>query len=418
MEVRPGYRKTDVGVIPNDWLVRSLQELGSFKNGINKQSDAFGHGFPFVNLMDVFGYTTITSNDAFGLVETTRGEREVYNLSKGDVLFIRSSVKPSGVGLTAVIEEDLPKTVYSGFIIRFRDSGTLRLGFKRYCFYGEDFRKRLINASSVSANTNINQNNLQRLLIPLPPTKAEQEAIAEALSDADAYIESLEKLIAKKRLIKQGAMQELLTGKRRLPGFSVKWKLYRADEIGQFRGGSGFPTRYQGLGSGEYPFFKVSDMNNIGNETFMMTSNNYISEESRRQIGAVVYPEDSIVFAKVGAAIFLERKKLLVKPSCLDNNMAAYILDANKANYLFIHYLLLNTKLGDLVNATALPSLNGSVLGSIELLLPPLDEQSEIANTITYMDAEIMALNGKLAKALQIKQGMMQELLTGRIRLV
>ena len=139
---------------------------------------------------------------------------------------------------------------------------------------------------------------LVRLKVPLP-TKVEQEAIAEALSDTDTLIESLEQVIAKKRRLKQGAMQGLLTGKKRLPGFDGEWKVVNAGSIGRFKGGSGFPIAYQGNASGEYPFFKVSDMNNEGNETFMTTANNYISETVRMRLGAYAFPPKTIVFAKV-----------------------------------------------------------------------------------------------------------------------
>jgi type I restriction enzyme S subunit len=199
-----------------NWKKHQLCNFGKFKNGLNKDSDSFGHGSPFVNLMDVFGVNSISSAANLGLVASTTADREIYNLNAGDVLFIRSSVKPSGVGLTAVVESDLHNTVFSGFLIRFRDDGSLDAGFKRYCFYEEKFRKKIIAASSVSANTNINQNNLGQLTILLPPTKAEQTAIAEILSDMDTEIDALEAKLRKARQIKQGMMQELLTGKTRL----------------------------------------------------------------------------------------------------------------------------------------------------------------------------------------------------------
>ncbi len=98
--------------------------------------------------------------------------------------------------------------------------------------------------------------------------------------------------------------------------------------------------------------------------------------------------------------------------------MMAFVLDAERSDFRFVHYVLLNTRLGDLVSTTALPSLGGSVLAAIPLALPPLEEQTAIAAVLSDMDAEIAALEAKLAKARQLKQGMMQELLTGRIRLV
>jgi type I restriction enzyme S subunit len=251
-----------------------------------------------------------------------------------------------------------------------------------------------------------------------PPTLTEQEAIAGALSDADAWIESLEQLIAKKRQIKQGAMQELLTGKRRLPGFSGQWEVVKAGDIGRFQGGSGFPIRLQGKHSGDYPFFKVSDMNHSGNETLMLKANNFISEPQRREISATVFPPESIIFAKVGAAVFLERKKILATYSCVDNNIAAFVADGNRAYVRFLHYVLLNFKLGSLVSTTALPSLSGGVLAAIEIRLPSISEQTAIATVLSDMDTEIESLESKLAKAREIKQGMMQELLAGGIRLV
>ena len=151
MEVRPGYKKTEMGVIPENWEVRTLGTLGQFKNGINKGKEDFGHGFPFLNLMDVFGVPKVSTDSSFGLVNSSLGEREAYALQSGDVLFVRSSVKPEGVGLTILIPEDLPNTVFSGFLIRYRDNGSLALEFKEHCFWEASFRNRLIASSTVSA---------------------------------------------------------------------------------------------------------------------------------------------------------------------------------------------------------------------------------------------------------------------------
>lgn len=150
------------------------------------------------------------------------------------------------------------------------------------------------------------------------------------------------------------------------------WEALPAREIGVFKGGSGFPLTAQGEPSGAYPFFKVSDMNNEGNETFMTNANHYISEQTRKRLGATAFPADSIVFAKVGAAVFLERKKILGQPSCIDNNMAAYVIDKNRADVGYLHSLMLAKKLGALVATTALPALNGKQLGDLPLALPPL----------------------------------------------
>lgn len=195
------------------------------------------------------------------------------------------------------------------------------------------------------------------------------------------------------------------------------WEALPARDIGAFKGGSGFPLTAQGETSGAYPFFKVSDMNNEGNETFMTDANHYISEETRKRLGATVFPRDSIVFAKVGAAVFLERKKILIYPSCIDNNMAAFVLDKTYADVRYVHSLLLSKKLGALVATTALPALNNKQLGEMKLALPPLPEQRAIATALSDVDALLGGLDRLIAKKRDLKQAAMQQLLTGQTRL-
>ncbi len=191
-----------------------------------------------------------------------------------------------------------------------------------------------------------------------------------------------------------------------------------AGDVGYFKGGSVFPVRFQGGKSGELPFFKVSDMNTPGNELYLRTANHYISEARRKAMGAVRMPAGAIVFAKVGAAVFLERKRILAQDSCIDNNMAAFVVDPAKANVRFIHYLLTNTRLSALVATTALPSLNGTQLRSVPLRLPrSVSEQRGIVDALAAADDRIALTEGLIAKKQAVKQGMMRELLTGRTRL-
>jgi type I restriction enzyme S subunit len=211
-----GYMQTDVGAVPEDWKLKSLGDLGEFRNGINKGKEDFGHGFPFVNLMDVFGIPNVFHDVDFGLVNSSAVERKLYDLKRGDVLFVRSSVKPEGVGLTTLVCEDLRDTVFSGFLIRFRDNNQLAINYKEYCFAHSGFRSRLIANSTVSANTNINQEALKALQLAFPTEKKEQCEIATVLSDMDAETSMLETRREKTRALKQGMMQELLTGRIRL----------------------------------------------------------------------------------------------------------------------------------------------------------------------------------------------------------
>ncbi len=415
-DVKPGYKMTEVGVIPEDWGTPRLCD-------ISKDDSPICYGIVQVGCyvrggVPVLAIKNLNSGYESDIHCTSRSIENSYSRSRVQPYDVLISVKGTTgrVGL-------VPNFFYGNIS---RDIARVRLAddFEpRFCFQmlKSDFAQRLFSVAAVgTTRMELSISILKEVRIPIPPTKAEQTAIATALSDVDALIESLEQLIAKKRNIKQGAMQELLTGKRRLPGFSGEWVGVAAGKIGRFRGGSCFPTAHQGCPVGKYPFFKVSDMNNEGNETFMKLANNYISEETRQRLGAHVFPENTIVFAKVGAAVFLERKKILARTSCIDNNLAGYaVSDDQRVDYRYIHYFLLMLKFGSVVSTTALPSLNSNVLNAIEILLPPSKaEQIAISSVLSEMDDEITVIETKLSKTRHLKQAMMQELLTGRIRLV
>ena len=151
---------------------------------------------------------------------------------------------------------------------------------------------------------------------------------------------------------------------------------------------------------------------------FMENSNHWISDDIKKQLSATAFPRHSVVFAKIGAAIFLERKKILVRPSCIDNNMMAYVFKRPDVEPVFFYYRFLTIVLGKLVSATALPSLNGRDIAALTFGFPSLLEQAAIAKILSDMDSDLAAMEAKRDKAINIKQGMMQELLTGRIRLI
>ncbi len=197
----------------------------------------------------------------------------------------------------------------------------------------------------------------------------------------------------------------------------TEWKEVRLGDVGGLRGGTGFPLRFQGHKSGAIPFYKVSDMNLPGNEIQMNDSNNWISKSDSQVLGATPFPKGSIVFAKVGAAVFLERKRILTRPSCIDNNMMAIVPDVSCLDVRFLHFALQLVRFSDLVSATALPSINAFGVAAISLAMPPLNEQEVIAEALSDADAAIESLDALIAKKRDVKQAAMQQLLTGRTRL-
>ncbi|MDZ7733892.1 MAG: restriction endonuclease subunit S [Acidimicrobiia bacterium] len=304
-----------------------------------------------------------------------------YRLGPGELVFARTG---ASVGKSYLYDQRDGELVYAGFLINIApDPDRLNPKYLALFAQSKEYWDWVSRTSMRSGQPGVNGREYAQLPVPLPDI-ATQNAIAHAGTGVDDLIAGLEQMIAKKQAIKQGMMQELLTGSRRLRGFSGTWREVSAGDVGTFKGGSGFPVRYQGATSGAYAFYKVSDMSSRGNERIMRRANNYISDSQRKLMGAVVMPKNAIVFAKVGAAIFQERKRLLTQPSCIDNNMAALVVDSGQADVKFIRYALSNFKLGSLVATTAMPSLNGGQLRSIPLLMPPtLDEQRAIASCLT-----------------------------------
>jgi len=423
-KIPEGYKQTEIGVIPSDWDVKVFGDIVNYVKGFAfKSKDYKPDGIRIIRVSDT-NYDSIKKENAIYVDEKRAYEFCHWKLDEYDLIFSTVGSKPpmydSIVGKVILIKKEFAGSLLNqnAVLIRAKDKTRLiqelllnHFRTKRYLQHIEEIFRGNANQASITLKE------FFKYKIPLPKSKIEQIAIANILSDTSALIENLEKLITKKKAVKQGAMQQLLTGKKRLPGFSGEWEVKTLGEIGKFKGGSGFPIKYQGKVESKYPFYKVSDMNNKGNQTFMRNSNNWINESTKKIIGSNVFPEHTIVFAKIGAAIYLERKKILFMKSCIDNNMMGFIFDESQSDYRFLHYLFLSIQLGKLVSATALPSLNGKQIAELSFAFPRKKEQTAIATILSDMDVEIESLEQKRDKYIMLKQGMMQQLLTGRIRI-
>lgn len=196
--------------IPKDWEVFQMSNLGEFKNGLNKEKKYFGYGTKFVNIIDA--YKENLDIFALELVETNNNDRLIYSLNKGDLIFVRSSVKPEGVGYNTIFMGANEPIVYCGFMIRFRlfDTSNVNPEYINYYYRTELFRKKLISKSTVSANTNINQESLNELYTVLPK-KGEQNKIVEIIKQINKKIYLEQQYLSKYKQIKQGLMKKLLT---------------------------------------------------------------------------------------------------------------------------------------------------------------------------------------------------------------
>lgn len=317
------------------------------------------------------------------------------------------------LGRGALWKGEFDPCVHQNHVFVVRCGPRLLPGFLSAWTGSANARKFFMIAGRQTTNlASINKTSLGQFPIPLPPTKAEQQAIAEALSDADALIESLSLLLAKKRQIKQGAMQELLTGKRRLPGFSGQWTRY---EIGNIA----FPSTEVNTNGEALPvlacskhFGFVDSLGFFKNQVFSRDTANY-KVVRRGQIG---YPANHIEEGSIGLQDLYE--VALVSPIYVVFSTAPDI------DSYFLHRLLkLDQYRQTFSSATSASvdrrgSLRWPELSKINVVLPLYKEQCAVRDVLRELEAEIAVLEAKLDKARLVRQGMMQELLTGRIRLV
>ena len=191
----------------DSWEQRKLGDLGSLKNGMNFSKDAMGHGCAFVNLQNIFG-NNVVDVKSLGLAEASEKQLLEYSLQKGDVLFVRSSVKLEGVGEAALVAETLENTTYSGFIIRFRDEYGLNNDFKKFVFVTKKVRDQIMSQATNSANKNISQSVLENLTFEIP-SKDEQKQIGEYFSSLDNLITLQERKCKVLRELKKCMLQKM-----------------------------------------------------------------------------------------------------------------------------------------------------------------------------------------------------------------
>ena len=413
IQTPPGYKHTEVGMIPEDWEIQSGEQITTL---IGKGASPRWQGFEYTNS----GMLFVTSENVRDGFLDTREPKYLpmafheklkrTKLQKHDILI---NLVGASIGRSCQILDEIGEANVNQAVAIFRVREQFNSAFIACYFQAPTAVDRILGMQVDAARPNISLGDLRRFLIPLP-TKTEQTAIAEALSDADALIASLEQLIAKKRQVKQGAMQELLTGRRRLPGFSGEWEVKRLGEVvDKFVNGGTPSTQHPEYWRGQIPWITGADI--LGQQVSEIRR--YITEDAVRNSSTnVVEKGNLLLVSRTGVG------KLAIAPFAVaisQDFTGVYVRQDRLIPEFLFRYFDYNSELLRQQNqGTSIQGITRETLASTPIPVPQLAEQAAIAAILSDMDAEIAALEAKLAKARQVKQGMMQELLTGRIRLV
>jgi type I restriction enzyme, S subunit len=404
------YKQTEVGLIPSDWEVKTISQISNPVRGGSPRPA----GDPRYFNGNYIPWLTVAALTNIPLSQLYVSETETYLTEQGslhsrilekETLIIANS--GATLGVTKILAIKCCANDGIAALLDF-DKGTN----KQYLVYFINTQIKYLREVVATGNgqRNLNTGLIGNIKVPLPPTIEEQTAIATALSDADALISSLEKLIAKKRNIKQGAMQQLLQPKE-------GWEVKKLGEISAISKGKGI-SKSQLADSGNFECILYGELFTTYNEVIssIVSKTNY-SESVASKYGDIIYPGSTTT-----TGIDLAKASTILKDNVL---LGGDIVILRKSSYeynpIFLSYFLNEVRRNDIAQTTkgiTIHHLYGKDLAGIYAAFPPMEEQNKIANILTDMDAEIAALETKLEKYKKVKLGMMQNLLTGKIRLI
>ena len=416
MEVKPGYKQTEVGLIPNDWHSSRMGDEADLLTGFPFASSEFTKsGVRLLRGSNVKRGVVDWSPDITQHWPRVGTETRMFELKVNDLVIAMDGALV-GRSFATITSSDLPALLVQR-VARLRSRKAVQ-GLLRAWVASDFFVRHVDLVKTHTAIPHISPKDIRTFALAVPDDENEQRAIAAALSDADALLSGLDRLIAKKRDLKQAAMQQLLTGQTRLPGFSGEWEGKRLGELGPFLKGSG--VRKGEAQSGDLPCIRYGEIY-THHDDYVRFFNSWIAREVAD--AATPLQRGDVLFAGSG-----ETKEEIGKCVALLHDVEAYaggdivILRPTGANSLFLAYLLntpaIASQKASRGQGDAVVHISASALASINLSLPSLDEQTAIAALLCDMDAEVMALEARRNKTRNLKQAMMQELLTGKMRLV
>ena len=408
MAVKPGYKQTKVGVIPEEWEAKQIRDVCTLVNGRGfKPHEWKTTGLPIIRIQNLNG------SDDFNFYSGQYNPKIL--IEPGQLLFAWSGSRGTSFGphvwggSRALLNYHTWKVVTNDSTA---DADYLLHALRQLTRFIED------RAHGASALVHTQKWEMEKFPIPVPSNHLEQRAIATALSDVDALLGALERLIAKKRDLKQASMQQLLTGQTRLPGFQDDWEVKRLGDCLISRPDYGINAAAVPFSDKLPSYIRITDISVHGR--FCPDPRVSVRAASAAQY---YLQTGDVVFARTGASV---GKSYLYEPGDGPLVFAGFLIRVRPNPSLLVPaFLAAYTTTQPYWNWVRLmsmrsgqPGINGNEYAQLPLSLPTLPEQTAIAAVLTDMDAELAALEQRLAKTRALKQGMMQELLTGRTRLL
>lgn len=403
---------------PSDWKITSIEKLGKCYSGLSgKSADDFGTGSSnYITFLNVLKNIKVDI-DALEKVSILSGENQ-NAVKKGDLFFNTSSETPDEVGMCAALLSDLNNVYLNSFCFGYRlyDTSVLSPLFASYFFNSIYGRQLMSLYAQGSTRYNLSKSSFIKMEIPVPSIK-EQQAITSVLSDFDEHIDNLTELIEKKKAIREGALDDLLSGRTRINGFDVEWiESTIEDSTKEIITGGTPSTKVDKYWGGSIPWLASTEIH----QKIITRATKNITKIGLNNSSAKMAPKDSVLIALAGQGKTRGTAAFLAYPMALNQSLAALVA-ADETDSKFLYYLIENmyVELRELSSGDGgRGGLNKTLIKNINIRLPrEIKEQQAIASVLTAMDEEIESLETEKEKMMQIKEGAMDDLLTGRVRL-
>ena len=416
MNIPQGYKQTGLGIIPEDWEVKQIRDglnlltdfdaNGSFADMAENVQTYNGGGYAwYVRATDLEQNTPLS--DVKYVDEASYKFLKKSSLHGGEVLI----AKRGDIGKVYLFQAKTTFATLAPNLYLLKLNEQVHSTYLYYCLKSINGQKALKDINASTSLGALYKEDVKNLYILYPPI-AEQRAIAEALSDVDGLIAALDKKIAKKRLLKQGAMQQLLTGEKRLPGFTDEWVNVQIKQLGKWSKGQPF-SKDKINRDGKNPCIHYGELFSYGEVIETIKSNTDIEPYVKSSGKDVLFPASDVTPIGLGRCSALNVKNVLLGGDII-------ILELTKDYPAYISYVvnLNKQQIIDRVTGTTVKHINSNLLGEIKInISTDIKEQQAIATILSDMDKEIADLEAQRDKYRLLKSGMMQKLLTGQIRL-
>ena len=414
--MRPGYRKTEVGVIPEDWDIKTVDQIGRVTSGkrlpLGSSLVKRPTPFPYIRVTDMRPGTVSLSDIRFVPEDVSRTIRR-YRIFRDDIFISVAGT----LGIVGRVPPELDGANLTENADRITDIKCSQ-DFLLHALMSPLIQNAIDSARTVGAQPKLALGRIRQFAIPVPPSEDEQRAIAAALNDVDALLDGLNCLITKKRSLKQAAMQRTLTGQTRLPGFHGEWERKQLGEVGHFLKGRG--VRRDDARSGTLACVRYGEIYTTHHD-YVRKFHSWISSEvaataTRLECGDLLFAGSGETKEEIGKCVALVSEIeayaggdiVILRPSNIDSLYFGYMLNMPATA----------RQKASLAQGDAVVHISAAALAAISVDVPPIAEQTAIVAVLSDMDAEISVLEARRDKTRDLKQGMMQELLTGKTRLI